>query len=93
MALIGADGTVREGQTVALTSADHDLDSVAEEAAGGIGVAQFAGALKIFPGDLEGFFKQLGKRDGHARKTNSSRPRSILPALRRTPQAFDRDRI
>ena len=74
---IGADGSIGEGQPVALTAADHDLDGVAEEPACSGGVAQIARAFQVFPRDLEGVLKRLGKRDGHVRKTNSSRARSI----------------
>jgi hypothetical protein len=77
MMSIGADGSIGEGQAVALTAADHDLDGVAEEPACGSRVARFARALQVFPRDLEGVLKQLGKRDSHVRKTNSSRARSI----------------
>jgi hypothetical protein len=59
--LIGADGTIGEGQPTALTPADHGLDRVAEKSASSSGVAQFACAIEVFPGDLEGILKQLGK--------------------------------
>jgi hypothetical protein len=61
MTLIGADGAIREGQPAALTPTDHGLDGVAEEPACRSGVSEFARALKVFPGDLEGFLKQLGE--------------------------------
>ena len=51
---IGADGSIGEGQPVALTAADHDLDGVAEEPACGSRVAQIACAFQVFPCDLEG---------------------------------------
>jgi hypothetical protein len=59
--LIGADGTIGECQPAALTTADHGLDRVAEKPACNSAVAQFARALEVFPGDLEGFLKQFGK--------------------------------
>jgi hypothetical protein len=37
-----------------MTPADHVLDGVAEEPACRSGIAEFAGPLQIFPGDLEG---------------------------------------
>ena len=61
MTLIGADGAIGEGQPASLAPTDHGLDGVAEEPACRSGVAEFARALKVFPGDLEGVFKQLGK--------------------------------
>jgi hypothetical protein len=45
----------------ALTLTDHGLDRVAEKPACNSAVAQFARALEVFPGDLEGFLKQFGK--------------------------------
>jgi hypothetical protein len=56
----GLDDVTVMGQPATLTSPDHGLDGVTEKPACGRAVAQFAGALKVFPCDLEGFFKQLG---------------------------------
>jgi hypothetical protein len=84
MTSISADGAIGEGQPAALAPTDHGLDCVAQKAARCRAVAQFARAIEIFPGDLEGVLKQLGERDRHARKTNSSRTRSTSSALRRT---------
>jgi hypothetical protein len=33
--------------------------------------------LKVLPGDLERILEELGERDGHRRKTNENRARSI----------------
>jgi hypothetical protein len=61
MTLIGADGSIGEDQPAALASTDHGFNVVAEESACGGGVAQFARPFQVFPGDLEGLLKQLGK--------------------------------
>jgi hypothetical protein len=90
MTLICADGAIGEGQPAALTTADHDLDRVADEPACRTRVAKFTRALQVFPSNLEGFLKQLRKGDAHGWKTNSSRARSISSALRQALVAFDR---
>src|SRR6201986_4561812 len=56
---------------------DNVLDDVAEKPACGSAVAQFARAFEVFPGNLERFLKQLGKRDRHGLKTNQNRARSM----------------
>ena len=91
--MIGGDGTIGEGQRAALTLTDHGLDGVAEKPACGRAIAQFARALEVFPGNLERFLKQLGKRNGHGWKTNQNRARSMSPAFRRTFVPFDCHRL
>jgi hypothetical protein len=81
MTFIGADGSIGEGQSVALPPADHGLDGITEKPACRSVIAEFARPLQVFPGDLEGVLKQLGKRNDHGPKTNSSYARSIA-ALR-----------
>jgi hypothetical protein len=65
MALIGADGPVGQCQPPTQAPTDHGLDEVAEKPTCGSAVAQFARAFEVFPGNLERFLKQLGKRDRH----------------------------
>jgi hypothetical protein len=48
---------------------------------------------RVFPSYLERFLKQLGKRNGHGRKTNQNRARSMSPAFRRTFAPFDCHRL
>src|ERR1700722_1557250 len=79
--LIGADGAIGQDQPAALTPTDHGLDGVAEKPACVRAVAQFARSLEVFPGDLEGVLKQLGKRNDHGPKTNSNYARSISASL------------
>jgi hypothetical protein len=81
MTFIGADGSIGEGQPVALSPADHGLDCVTEEPACRSVIAEFARPLQVFPGDLEGVLKQLGKRNDHGPKTNSNYARSISASL------------
>jgi hypothetical protein len=81
MTFIGADGAIGEGQPVALSPADHGLDGVTEEPACRSVIAEFARPLQVFPGDLEGVLKQLGKRNDHGPKTNSNYARSISASL------------
>src|ERR1700744_4120144 len=78
-------------QPAALAPTDHGLDDVAENPACGRAVAQFARAFKVFPGNLERFLKQLGKRDGHGRKTNQNRARSMSSPLRGPVSFLDRN--
>jgi hypothetical protein len=47
-------------------------------------------AVSIFASYLEGFLKQLGKRNVHGRKTNQNRARSMSPAFRHTFAPFYR---
>ena len=77
MTFIGADGAIGEGQSVALPPADHGLYGVTEEPACRSVIAEFARPLQVFPGDLEGVLKKLGKRNDHGPKTNSNDARSI----------------
>jgi hypothetical protein len=86
MTLIGTDGPVGEGQTVALTPADHDLDDVAEKAAGGIGVAQFAGALEVFPKQSGRIPQVIGKARPSCSK-NEFEPR-MFHLTRTSPRAY-----
>jgi hypothetical protein len=57
LALLGGDGAIGEGQPAALTPADHGLDGVAKKPTCRSGVAEFAGPLQIFPGDLKGLLQ------------------------------------
>jgi len=61
MPLISADGAIGEGQPAALAPTDHGFNCVAQKAARCRAVAQFACAIEILPGHLEGVLKQLGK--------------------------------
>jgi hypothetical protein len=71
--------------SLALT--DHGPDDVAEKPACGSAVSQFAGPLQVLPDDLERTLKELGERDGHERRTNENRARSMssLPSWMGTP--------
>ena len=83
-ALIGADGSVGQAKPAALAAPDHGFDRIAQKSACDRTVAEFSGPLQAFPGDLEGFFKQLGERNCHGRKTIRSCGSSFTAADRRT---------
>ena len=78
--LIGGDGAIGEGQPAPLPLPDHGLDGVAEKPACRSAVSKFAGALEVFPGDLERILEKLGERYGHEQKTYENRTRSMSSA-------------
>ena len=91
--MVGADGPVGQCQLAALAPTDHGLDDVTEKPACRSAVSQFTAPLKVFPGDLERILEKLGERNGHERKTNENRARSMSSPLRCSLSYFDRNRL
>jgi hypothetical protein len=67
-AQVGVNGPIGKTKSIALAAADHRLDRVAEEAARGRPVPEFAGRFRVLPGDLNRVFQKLRDRTCHVSK-------------------------
>src|SRR5258705_6885620 len=77
--LIGRDCLVSQHQPPSLAAAHHQLDRVAEKAAGHHCIAQLAGTVEIVPGDFNRTVDQQGQRFRHV---------YIQPFLKERPKAI-----
>jgi len=75
IALVDINRDIREQKPTALAALDHGFDGVEQLAGGSLGFVEFAGGLKILPGDHEGRFEKL-RNPFHAsqRRNGSSVP-------------------
>lgn len=87
------DGLVREQEFAALAAPDHPLDAIEQHSGGDVGIAEFARALKVIPGDLNRILDQYRQRLIHTKNNAVSGRPFLLIAQRAEGPSVSREAV